>query len=388
MWVRDSGATVAKAMADGYNSFQDESTIKVTVIPAGQYLAKLGNAIAAGNPPDLATTDFTYVALLGSTNQFIDITDRAEALDFYPDGLSQTHLRAGTFEEKVYAMPFSGEASILVYNKDLFAEAGLDPETAPSTWDEIKDAAAKITALGDGKSGFYFAGQCAGCNTFTLLPLMWASGGDILNEDGTAATIEGNEALRGALTLYKEMWDAGSIDPSAQSDNGSNWTTLFMSGNVGMMSIGAFGISALRADYPDIDFGVGYLPGNEGDWSSYAGGDDIGIPQGAQNVEGAWDFIEWSLQTEQQVENLAKNDVVPVRTDDALTEYQALDPRYVVTGSAEAEGRAPYSTYYEGLFNDLNGPFGAMVQRAVFDGDVDGAMEQAQADFTKILEGN
>jgi multiple sugar transport system substrate-binding protein len=387
LWVRDSGATVATKMADAYNASHPGTTVKVTVIPAGQYLTKLGNAIAGGDAPDLAGTDFTYVAQLGSTGQLEDLTSRAQALPYFPNGLSQTHLRAGTVGDKIYGMPFSGEASILLYNKDLFKKAGLDPEKPPTTWAEMKQAATKVNALGNGVYGFYFSGQCAGCNTFTMLPLMWASGGDILNTDGTKATISGNTALKDTLQFYRDLWTSGLIDPSAKSDSGANWATAFQSGKIGMQALGAFGISALRAQHPDIDFGVGYLPGRDGDWSSYAGGDDITIPRGSKNVDKAWDFIQWSLDTPQQVSTLVANDIVPVRTDDAMKSYQEKDPRYVVSGNAEVKGRAPYSTKYQQLFNDPNGPFGAMVQSAVFDGDVDGAMEKAQAAFDAALAG-
>jgi multiple sugar transport system substrate-binding protein len=387
LWVRASDATVATKMAASYNAGHSGTTVKVTVIPDGQYFPKLGAAIAGGQAPDLAATDYTYVPKLGSTEQFEDLTERAKSLPFYPNGLSKAHLRAGTVGGKVYAMPFSGDASLLLYNKDLFKKAGLDPNKPPTTWKQIREYAAKINHLGKGVHGYYFAGQCGGCNTFTLLPFMWASGGDILNEDGTKATIAGNGALKGALELYRALWTDGVVDPSAKSDNGSSWATTFQSGKIGIQPLGAFGISGLRASHPEINFGVGYIPGMNGKWSSYAGGDDIAIPRGAKNVDKSWDFIQWSLQTVQQKSILAGNDVIPVRTDDAMKTYQQKDPRYVVAGNAEIQGRTTYSARSQSLFSDPSGPFNALVQTAVFGGDIDGAMKKAQADFDSVLSG-
>ena len=73
-------------------------------------------------------------------------------------------------------------------------------------------------ALGEDTYGFYFSGACAGCNAFTFLPLIWASGGDVLSEDATTPTLE-DPAVRAALEFYHQMWADGLMpartDPSA-----------------------------------------------------------------------------------------------------------------------------------------------------------------------------
>jgi multiple sugar transport system substrate-binding protein len=52
---------------------------------------------------------------------------------------------------------------------------------------------------------------------------------------------------------------------------------------------------------------------------------------------------------------------------------------------AMAMGNTPYSLVYNQLFNDANGPWLKMIQTAIFDGDVEGAVQTAQDEFTKIL---
>lgn len=110
-----------------------------------------------------------------------DISAKARALPFFSQ-LSPSHVRLSTYQSKIYALPFSAESSFLLYNKDLFKKAGLDPDKPPKTWAEIEQYAAKIRALGPGTYGFYFSGSCGGCNIFTFMPYTWASGGDIFNE--------------------------------------------------------------------------------------------------------------------------------------------------------------------------------------------------------------
>ena len=73
-------------------------------------------------------------------------------------------------------MPLYADVSALFYNKDLFEKAGLDPNKPPTSLAELRAYADKITALGGDVKGYFLPGSCAGCNIFTVGPLMWASG--------------------------------------------------------------------------------------------------------------------------------------------------------------------------------------------------------------------
>ncbi len=189
-----------RKLVDAWN-VDHPNKIEVTVIPAADYMTKVGASVAAGAPPDLMAVDLIYVPQFAAANQLTDITEMAKALPYF-DKLSPSHVRLATYEDKIYGLPFNAEGSYLIYNKDLFTKAGLDPEKPPTTWAEIADAAKKITALGDDNYGFYFSGACAGCNAFTFLPLMWANGGDVLSADGKTATLT-DPAVKAALEFYK-----------------------------------------------------------------------------------------------------------------------------------------------------------------------------------------
>lgn len=173
---------------------------------------------------------------------------------------------------------------MLVFNKGLFEQAGLDVDSPPSSWAEIADAARAVDALGDDIDGFYFSGACAGCNAFTFMPLVWGDGAVLLDDETQAPTLEGNASLAGSLELYKTMWTEGLVPKSAENDNGANFIGGFLTGKVGMIGSGAFAIGVLKSDHPEIDFGITYLPGGGDGYSSFAGGDNIGVPKGAKNV--------------------------------------------------------------------------------------------------------
>ena len=96
-------------------------------------------------------------------------------------------MTVATFEDKLYGVPLYADVSALFYNKDLFTRAGLDPDKPPTSLAELRTYADKITALGGDVKGYYLPGNCAGCNIFTVGPLMWASGAKI-EADGRATS--------------------------------------------------------------------------------------------------------------------------------------------------------------------------------------------------------
>jgi multiple sugar transport system substrate-binding protein len=382
IWTRVANQVLLEALAKGYNATH-KNQFEVTSIPNEQFVTKFGAAVSGGTPPDVISIDLIYVPAFAAAGQMSEITDLVNALPF-KDKLSPAHMALATYNGKYFATPFTAEGSVLLYNKDLFKAAGLDPEKAPTTWDEIYQAAKKITALGKDTYGFYFAGACAGCNAFTYLPLIWASGGDVLSADYTKATLT-NPAVKSALEFYKKMWDEKLIPEGAKVDAGENFFAAFATGKIGMVGSGAFSIASLKKDYPNINFGIAYLPGQNGGKSSFAGGDSIGVPKGSKYVKEAFDFIQWCLSDEVQLEYYAKTGGLPVRTDLAKNKYFDAEPRLTVNAQAMALGKTPYSVKYNDLFNDANGPWLAMIQTAIFEGKVDTAIAAAQDRFTQIM---
>lgn len=383
-WNRDDAQVLVEPIVAAWNETHD-AQIEPTFIPSEQFVQKFAAAVAGGEAPDLIAVDLVYMPAFSAAGQMTDISEQARALPFI-EQLSPPHMRLGTYEDRIYSLPFAADGSFLIYNKGLFAQAGLDPEVPPATWAAIADAAAKITAAGNGASGFYFSGSCGGCNAFTLLPYVWASGGDVLNEDGTEATLT-DPTVKAMVEFIRGMWTAGQVPEGAQVDTGEDFLNAFTGGTVGMSGTGSFAIAELKRDYPDVDFGVAPLPGREGGQSSFAGGDTIAIPAGSERVEEAFEFMAWYLSDDIQVEQLAKNNGLPLRVDLVDNTYSREDPRYITVGRAMYEGRTVYSLKTNQLFNDASAPWLAMLQRAIFNGEVDEAIAEAQQSFTDILAG-
>ena len=136
-----------------------------------------------------STGDVVRIPYWASEGIFTDITKQIDGLDNKSD-LQQGHIEAGTVDGKEYTLPFITDVSVMVWNKNLYKEAGLDPEKGPSSIDEFVEQAKAVAALNkDGVAGSYLAGQSGGALVFDLFPSVWADGESVMNADGTEATL-------------------------------------------------------------------------------------------------------------------------------------------------------------------------------------------------------
>lgn len=384
-WVRASDQALVTPAVKAWND-SHPTKVDLTIIPNDNFVTKFGTAVAGGAAPDVVAIDEIFIPAFIQAGQLTDMTDQVKSLGF-ASSLSPTHVRLASRDGKQYAVPFSAESSFLLYNKTLFKKAGLDPNAPPKTMAELEADAKKITALGNGIKGFYFSGGCGGCNIFTMLPFVWASGGHILSPDGKKETLD-SPALRSTLTMYRTMWTENLMPRGAATDNGSNFITPFFTGKIGMLGSGAFAIGILRKEHPEIDFGVAPLPGEKGGSASFAGGDSIAIPSTSKHKKEAWEFIKWALSEDVQVGQFARNGGIPIRADFADNQYAKQDARIELVSTLMRSGRAPETIYFNQLFNDPNGPWLQLIQEAVFGKGVDQAIKDARPRFQKILDGH
>ena len=110
----------------------------------------------------------------------------------------------------------------------------------------------------------------------------------------------------------------------------------------------------------------------------------VAIPVGSKHVALARQFIAWELTDEAQIEGLAKNGILPSRPALAENKYFAADPRIVTTAKALGIGYVPWVFHFADMVNSDSSPWINMIQRAVFDGDVDGALKEAREKMKAI----
>jgi multiple sugar transport system substrate-binding protein len=279
----------------------------------------------------------------------------------------------------VYALPFSADDSALIYNRTLFAEAGLDPDAPPTTWEDLVEYARILTDPEAGVYGYGFSGGSAGGLMFTMMPYAWANGGLWLSEDGTEARLDDPRTVE-AVQMFTDMINEGLVPPGTPTYTYDDFQNGFKQGQIAMITTGNFVVADLVRNFPDIDFGVGLIPGQDGEtFSSFIGGDLIAIPATSRYPDEAWDFIEFLLSEEVQVEVYAQNGIIPVRRDLHDNPYFEEEPRYKVFADALDQGYVPFTVVYNELYN----PFLVGMQNA-FLGNM--SVEEALAQATEEMQ--
>jgi multiple sugar transport system substrate-binding protein len=361
LWTRAPMERQAKLLVEAYND-SHENQVELTIVPNDDYVAKVGAAAGSSGLPDLFAADIVYVPNWVEQGLFADITEQIDALP-YRDSINEGHLSAGTYEGQEHVLPFVLDISMLMWNKELFGEAGLDPEKAPATLEEFAEAAKAVQALGkEGVSGTSTGLNCGGCLVFTWFPAIWASGEQVMNAEGTESLLASDTAKE-VYSTWQDLYDSGAVAPGSADETGATWVAGFQEGNVGIMPYPATLLSGL-----EFDAGVAGLPGVDGGVSTFVGGDGIGISKDSKLSAQAWNFLAWMMSEDAQVQVLAKDGNAVSRSDLADNEYSAEDPRLVTINEVASEGDTPVALNFQQAFNAPGSPWLTLVRNAVLEG--------------------
>jgi len=301
-WHAMSGdlETALNNQVDDFNASQDDYEVKP--IFQGTYeeaLTKFNAVAGSADAPAIMQTFEVGTKYMIDTNKITPVQEFIDTENFDTSVWEENILSYYQVDGKQYSMPFNSSTPVLIYNKDAFKEAGLDPEKAPRTYDELKQAAKALT--GDGQTGF------------TILNYGWffeqlvaAQGGLYVDNDNgrsgtpTKAVFDGEEG-QNAFNLIKDMYDEKTF-----LNVGQNWDDMraaFQSGNVAMYLDSSAGVRTVVDNAP-FDVGVSYLPvPNEADREGVViGGASLWMGDGIadETKQGAWEFMKFAASKEAQ----------------------------------------------------------------------------------------
>ena len=370
LWTRSPLERQAKNVVEAYNK-SHKNQVKLEIIPNDDMEGKVGGASQTDSLPDILAGDVVRIPYWASEGIFTDITKQIDGLDNKSD-LQQGHIEAGTVDGKEYTLPFITDVSVMVWNKNLYKEAGLDPEKGPSSIDEFVEQAKAVAALNkDGVAGSYLAGQPGGALVFDLFPSVWADGESVMNKDGSEATLD-NDSMKGVLDAYKELANTtNGLGAGSKEETGATWTAPFANGNIGVMPYPNTSSTALFEAEKDGGFEVGVtpIPGTkEGKTSTFLGGDAMGISKDSKHVAQAWNFLYWLMQSDAQKEVFADQGDTASNIQTLKTAYKDADPRIQTINSViiDGNGQTPKSPAFNEAFNAAGSPWQLLVQNAVW----------------------
>ena len=370
MWTRSPLERQAKNVVEAYNK-SHKNQVKLEIIPNDDMEGKVGGASQTDSLPDILAGDVVRIPYWASEGIFTDITKQIDGLDNKAD-LQQGHIEAGTVDGAEYTLPFITDVSVMVWNKNLYKEAGLDPEQGPKSIDQFVEQAKKVAALNkDGVAGSYLAGQSGGALVFDLFPSVWADGESVMNKDGSEATLD-NDSMKGVLDAYKELANTtNGLGAGSKEETGATWTAPFANGKIGVMPYPNTSTTALFDAEKDGGFEVGVapIPGTkEGKTSTFLGGDAMGISKDSKHVAQAWNFLYWLMQSDAQKEVFADQGDTASNIQTLKTAYKDADPRIQTINSViiDGNGQTPKSPAFNEAFNAAGSPWQLLVQNAVW----------------------
>lgn len=220
--------------------------------------ADVQSALAARRPVDIAT-------VIGKNINFFLTNTPAVALNEDPakapwlDNYLPNFLDLGRVGGKVYAIPHAYGTPMLYVNKTLFAEAGLDPNKLPRTWDEVIAAAQAVTART--KAAGVAQLQASSKDYGTML-MVTAAGAEYLSKDGTRALFDSPKGIA-ALQMWQDLAVKYKVMPIADD---RQWTAAFQGGRMAMYINSSAGLRGfVDGSAGKFELGVAQYPlfGNE-----------------------------------------------------------------------------------------------------------------------------
>jgi multiple sugar transport system substrate-binding protein len=195
--------------------------------------------LAAGTLPTVFTVPFTDARTLGTNKQLADLSKYVRALPYFKQYNPAVIAEGTTSNGKIIAVPTAAYAQALHYNRALFQQAGLDPNSPPTSWAEV-EADAKQIAAKTGKPGYVEMGKDDNTAGWILTTIAYSLGGRMETGTGTKAVATlNNPATVAALNMLKQMrW----TDNSMGSNFDYGWSDInqaFAAGQVGMYVSGS-----------------------------------------------------------------------------------------------------------------------------------------------------
>ena len=264
----DSTQERRKVFNEEFMQRHPEIKIEYTMMSGDQMTQTLTTAIKSGDAPDLfALPSGVKLSTAVSEGWYQSMSPylTREFIDSFETGSLNEGVT--TFDGEIYALPEAANIvnSLMFYNKDILAEAGLDPENPPETWSDFADACKKITEAGGGQYYGLIESGAAAVRTEIELRSFANLAGAKSNYYGVITVVDGknpfaSEGMKEALKLYAELTKAGSIHPDSINLDAPSARAMFAQGKAGFLIQGSWCIPTWREENPDLNFGVMALP--------------------------------------------------------------------------------------------------------------------------------
>jgi multiple sugar transport system substrate-binding protein len=338
--------------------------INLEYVNSDNALTKATVALQGGKQPDISYQYGTNMPQLATAPKLVDLTQRVQDPSFDWSDFFEGERAVATVDGRVLGIPALVDNLAIVYNKDLFAKAGLPTPSPDWTWDDVRTAA---KAISDPPNTFGLVFPADGSETMVWQyeAMLWEAGGDILNADNTQAAFNSEAGVR-AATMLQEMQQDGSLYLDYHPDSGQ-YGNLFNSGKIGMLITGPWDLSG----FPDVNYGVQFMPSFDpgGSHITIAGPDNwVIFDNGPDNVNASWAFLKFMADPQNLLKDSLATSHLPTRASvEQLPGFGAFDQKYPGVGTfaenlKNVTKARPQVTQYPEVSSDLGQALVAILQ--------------------------
>lgn len=367
----------------GFEKEHPNVTIEYITAPYGEMVNQVINMAGGGDRVDMIFGEIDWVPGLADSGLTVPVTDifTEEYLsDFYPAVMESFHIDGEPYGLPMYVSPY-----ILYYNKELFKQAGLNPEMPPTTYDEMLEYAAKLSELKDANGNPVYAfGQTTASvpvSGAALNAMIFNFGGSVLDNEGKL-NIE-NDGFREAISMLKTLDQKGYNPQNAKLKDLRN---LFALGQLAMyydQSWGFNGVSSINPDAKDFAASAMPLKGGSGSGESLLQAQCLMYADnGEAQKEACRQFTEYLITSEVLGDYIVN--ITPAYP--AKTSMEGGESNPVLSGAAGSAEKVKAQTFVPTI-SDLNLELCTLAQAVtVSDKDVDTAIEEFKKAANGILE--
>ena len=309
-WVPEQLEVLEKAISD-FEAENPDIKIVETRSSWTDAPSQIMTSIVSGNAPDLIMCNTSMLAEYRGIGALADLSGYVseETLDSF---LPSAKAMITTEDGKIDGLPQEGCNWALFYRKDLFEEAGLDPEKPPKTWDEFLECAQALTKDTDGDGvidqyGYAWPVQAENASDYWV-NFMQMCGAEIsAYENGEWISKLSDEAAVKGTQLMTDLVQKYKVSPASIVDY--DWeavTNAFVSGEVAMMQNGAWVTGSVEEKGPELEgkWGTAVLFDGQ-EQTAYRGyPNTFNILEASEHKEETWRFLDYFYNTPSDVEGL------------------------------------------------------------------------------------
>lgn len=347
----------------------------------GDYKQALLTSIAGGVEPDIYYVDIFWWLELATNDALLPLDDLMAASGVKKDEFIPALVDAFTYDGKLYGIAKDFNTLGMFYNKDLFDKAGLDYPTDDWTWDDLKQAAQKLTDLSDANKPVY--GFCTPPDPGRFPAFVFQNGGTVMTPDFKDITLD-SEAAIAAAEFYTSFRAEGI--GAIPSDLGEGWQgTLFGKGQCAMVYEGGWLIPYLRDQFPGTKYGVVMPPAGPKGEGNLIFTVAWGVSANTKNPEAAWKVVQFLTSEASQKTVLESGFALPSRVSLQNSDYLKNNPNSAAIFNGSFNGAQPF--FWGAVGSDVNDQMGKALERIFKENQpVADAMKQAAEAVRKAIK--